>query len=116
MTDKLNTQGMLDTYLFECEQLLEQIQQIVLQQKDKECFDKESIHEIFRAIHTIKGISAMMMYDEITKISHKLEDVLSCFREGENKQPDAADLAQHRESYADIPGLRRSGEWKPEVP
>lgn len=94
MTDKLNTQGMLDTYLFECEQLLEQIQQIVLQQKDKECFDKESIHEIFRAIHTIKGISAMMMYDEITKISHKLEDVLSCFREEENKQPDAADLAQ----------------------
>ena len=94
MTDKLNTQGMLDTYLFECEQLLEQIQQIVLQQKDKECFDKESIHEIFRAIHTIKGISAMMMYDEITKITHQLEDVLSCFREEENKQPDAADLAQ----------------------
>lgn len=94
MTDKLNTQGMLDTYLFECEQLLEQIQQIVLQQKDKECFVKESIHEIFRAIHTIKGISAMMMYDEITKISHKLEDVLCCFREEENKQADAADLAQ----------------------
>ena len=76
MTDKNNTQGMLDTYLEECEQLLEQVQQLVLQQKDKPCFEKESIHEMFRSIHTIKGISAMMMYDEITKIAHKLEDVL----------------------------------------
>ena len=104
MTDKINTQGMLDTYLFECEQLLEQIQQSVLQQKDRECFEKESIHEIFRAIHTIKGISAMMMYDEITKISHKLEDVLSCFREEENKQPAATGLAHQILKVTDFIG------------
>ena len=94
MTVKNNTQGMLDTYLFECEQLLEQIQQLTLQQKDKSCFDKESIHEIFRAVHTIKGVSAMMMYDEITRISHKLEDVLDYFRVAENKSYKAADLAE----------------------
>lgn len=94
MTDKMNTQGMLDTYLFECEQLTEQMQQLALQQKDNTCFEKESIHEIFRSIHTIKGISAMMMYDEITKISHKLEDVLDYFREAENVQCKAADLAE----------------------
>ena len=94
MTDKINTQGMLDTYLFECEQLLEQIQQLVLQQKDKTCFEKESINEIFRSIHTIKGISAMMMYDEITKVSHKLEDVLGCLRESETVQYESADLME----------------------
>ncbi|MBR3601657.1 MAG: Hpt domain-containing protein [Lachnospiraceae bacterium] len=94
MTDKINAQGMLDTYLLECEQLLEQIQTIVLQEKDKTYFEKESIHEIFRGIHTIKGISAMMMYDEVTKISHKLEDVLYCLRESETKQPPAAELAE----------------------
>ena len=81
MTDKLNTQGMLDTYLFECEQLLEQIQKTILEQKDKDGFEEESIHEIFRAMHTIKGISGMMMFDEITKISHKLEDVFFYMRE-----------------------------------
>ena len=94
MTVKNSAQGMLDTYLFECEQLLEQIQQLTLQQKDNPCFEKESIHEIFRSIHTIKGISAMMMYDEITKISHKLEDVLGYFRETENKSYKAGDLAE----------------------
>ena len=94
MAGKNNTQGMVDTYLFECEQLLEQIQQLTLQQKDNPCFEKESIHEIFRAVHTIKGISAMMMYDEIMKISHKLEDILGYFREAENKQYKSADLAE----------------------
>ena len=94
MTDKMNTQGMLDTYLFECEQLLEQIQQLALRQKDNACFEKESIHEIFRSIHTIKGISAMMMYDEISILSHKLEDVLDYFRETEDTRCQAADLAE----------------------
>ena len=94
MTDKNNAQGMLDAYLEECEQLLEQVQQLVLQQKDKPCFEKESINEIFRSIHTIKGISAMMMYDEITKISHKLEDVLGCLRESETVQYESADLME----------------------
>ena len=61
MTEKISTQGMLDTFLFECEQLLEQIQKIILEEKDKECYEEESIHEIFRAMHTIKGISGMMI-------------------------------------------------------
>lgn len=94
MTDKNNTQGMLDTYVDECEQLLEQIQQLVFQQKDETCYEKECINEIFRSIHTIKGISAMMMYDEITKLSHKLEDVLGVLRESENIQYEAADLTE----------------------
>ena len=94
MTDKLSTQGMLDTYLFECEQLLEQVQKIILEEKDKEGFEKESIHEIFRAMHTIKGISRMMMYDEITKISHKLEDVLDYVRECGTKKVSSIELTE----------------------
>lgn len=81
MTDKTNTQGMLDTFLFECEQLLEQVQKIIMEQKDNDYLEDESIHEIFRAMHTIKGISGMMMFDEITKMAHKLEDVLFYLRE-----------------------------------
>ena len=94
MTDKLSTQGMLDTYLFECEQLLEQVQKIILEEKDKEGFEEESIHEIFRAMHTIKGISGMMMYDEITKISHKLEDVLDYVRECGTKKVSSIELTE----------------------
>ena len=75
MAEEFNTDGMLDIYLFENEQLLEQLQDIVLEQKDADSFDEESINEIFRTMHTIKGSSGIMMFDDITAVSHKLEDV-----------------------------------------
>ena len=65
MADEFNTEGMLDMYLFENEQLLEQLQEMVLDQKDAECFDEDSINEIFRTMHTIKGSSGIMMFDNI---------------------------------------------------
>ncbi len=81
MAEEFNTQGMLDMYLFENGQLLERLQEIVLEQKDEDCFDEDSINEIFRTMHTIKGSSGVMMFDEITKVSHKLEDVFFYLRE-----------------------------------
>jgi len=81
MAEEFNTQGMLDVYLFENGQLLEQLQNMVLEQKDEECFDEDAINEIFRTMHTIKGSSAIMMFDDITKLSHKLEDVFYYLRE-----------------------------------
>ena len=35
MADGFNTEDMLDMYLFECGQLLERLQEIVLEQKDE---------------------------------------------------------------------------------
>ena len=83
MAEEFNLEGMLDTYLFENEQLLEQLQEIVLDQKDAECFDEDSINEIFRTMHTIKGSSGIMMFDNVTAISHKLEDVFYYLRESQ---------------------------------
>lgn len=85
MAEEFNTQGMLDVYLFENGQLLEQLQNLVLEQKDEECFDEDGINEIFRTMHTIKGSSAIMMFDDITKLSHKLEDVFYYLRESKPK-------------------------------
>ena len=59
MAEEFNTDGMLDMYLFENEQLLEQLQERVLDQKDADCFDEESINEIFRTMHTIKSTFSM---------------------------------------------------------
>ena len=81
MAEEFNTDSMLDMYLFENEQFLEQLQDMVLDQKDADCFDEDSINEIFRTMHTIKGSSGIMMFDNITAISHKLEDVFYYLRE-----------------------------------
>ena len=40
MAEEFNTESMLDMYLFENTQLLEQLQETVLDQKDADCFDE----------------------------------------------------------------------------
>lgn len=47
--------------------------------------DVEKINEIFRVAHTIKGMAATMGFNEMAELTHKMEDVLSKFREGELK-------------------------------
>ena len=95
MAEEFNTEGMLDMYLFENQQLLEQLQEIVLEQKDADYFDEDSINEIFRTMHTIKGSSGIMMFDNITAISHKLEDVFYYLRESNPDNVPHVELVEH---------------------
>ena len=47
--------------------------------------DVDRINQIFRVAHTIKGMAATMGFNDIAELTHKMEDVLSEFREGELK-------------------------------
>ena len=95
MADDFNTGDMLSVYLFENQQLLENLQNIVMEQKDADGFDEDSINEIFRTMHTIKGSSGIMMFDEITKVSHKLEDVFYFIRESHPTTVPHVELVEH---------------------
>ena len=95
MAEDFNTDGMLDMYLFENGQLLEQLMEMVLDQKDADCFDEDSINEIFRTMHTIKGSSGIMMFDEITAVAHKLEDVFYYLRESHPENVPHLELVDH---------------------
>ncbi len=81
MAEEFNTDGMLEMFLYESSQLLEKLESIILEKQDAECFDDADINEIFRIMHTIKGSSGIMMYDNITKVTHKLEDIFYYLRE-----------------------------------
>lgn len=81
MAEEFNLDGMVDMYLYENGQLLEKLEEIVLENKDEDSFDENSINEIFRIMHTIKGSSGVMMYNNIMKVSHKLEDIFFFLRE-----------------------------------
>ena len=102
MAAEFNTDGMLDIYLFENTQLLERLQEIVLEQKDADCFDSDAINEIFRAMHTIKGSSGVMMFDEVTAVSHKLEDVFYYLRESHPDNVPHIKLVEHVLEVADF--------------
>lgn len=102
MGEGFNTDDMLDMYLFENGQLLENLQEIVLEQKDEDYFDEDSINEIFRTMHTIKGSSAIMMFDDITAIAHKLEDVFFFLRESHPQNVPHVRLVEHVLEVADF--------------
>lgn len=95
MAEEFNTEDMLEIYLFENQQLLEQLQEIVLDQKDADSFDEDSINEIFRTMHTIKGSSGIMMFDNITAVAHKLEDVFYYLRESHPENVPHVELVEH---------------------
>ncbi|HOV13805.1 MAG TPA: chemotaxis protein CheA [Spirochaetota bacterium] len=52
---------------------------------EKNTEDKEAIDSIFRAAHTLKGGSATVQMDEITKFTHLLEDAMDEVRSGKVK-------------------------------
>ena len=52
---------------------------------EKRPSNKEVLNDIFRVAHTLKGMSATMGYDKITKLAHQMEDVLDRLRKGESE-------------------------------
>jgi two-component system chemotaxis sensor kinase CheA len=44
--------------------------------------DRTAIDTLFREAHSVKGMSASMGYDELAKVSHRMEDYLDRFRGG----------------------------------
>ena len=83
MGDDMITEGMLDMFIFETEQGLENLENICLESKDIGEFDEDNVNEIFRIMHTIKGSSAVMMFQNIATLAHKLEDVFYFIRESQ---------------------------------
>jgi two-component system chemotaxis sensor kinase CheA len=76
---------MLEMYLFESNQLLEQLEVIMLQTEKSNQLSSENINEIFRIMHTIKGSAEMMEFMSISKLAHSLEDLFFYIRENKEK-------------------------------
>lgn len=74
-------ESMLDMYFFETNSLLEQLDEILLRTEQANAFENEDIKEIFRIMHTIKGSSAMMGFDNLSVLAHKAEDMFFVIRE-----------------------------------
>ena len=71
----------LDMYIYETGTLLEQLETIVLEAEKVDTFSQENVNEIFRIMHTIKGSSAMMEFDTLATVAHRIEDMFFIIRE-----------------------------------
>ena len=72
---------LLEMFLFETAQLLGQLEQTILSSEEAGGYSEAEINEIFRIMHTIKGATALMMFDNLATLAHSIEDVFFYLRE-----------------------------------
>ncbi len=73
--------SILDMYLYETNTLLEQLDGILLAAEQADTFSQDSVNEIFRIMHTVKGSSAMMEFSSLMTVAHRIEDLFFIIRE-----------------------------------
>ncbi|WP_010246257.1 chemotaxis protein CheA [Acetivibrio cellulolyticus] len=92
MQRDFRNEPMLEMYLFETNQQIEELERILLEIEKSDGFDTVSINDIFRLMHTIKGSSAMMMFNSIETLSHAMENLFSFFRENDGVKIDNSEV------------------------
>jgi two-component system chemotaxis sensor kinase CheA len=77
----MNLDGALQTFFAEADDLLNSMEAALLR-LDEGDKDMETINEIFRAAHTIKGSAGLFGLDDIVSFTHIVENVLDRARDG----------------------------------
>ena len=85
-------QEILEDFLVEAFELIEQIDHDLIELESRPD-DLELLNSIFRVAHTVKGSSSFLNFDVLTKLTHKMEDVLNKARHGDLQiTPDIMDV------------------------
>ncbi|MCR5292230.1 MAG: chemotaxis protein CheA [Eubacterium sp.] len=77
----MNQQELLEMFLDESGEHLETLNERVLV-LEKTPDDAETINEIFRAAHSLKGTSGSMGFTRLQRLTHDMENIFSLVREG----------------------------------
>ncbi len=91
----------LSSFLVEAHDHLDDIEERILDLEKS--YDEQTVHDIFRSMHTIKGVSSFIGLTKIKGFSHRLETVLNAMRTGDLETDDeivdvllnGSDVLQH---------------------
>ncbi|MDP4095009.1 MAG: chemotaxis protein CheA [Bacillota bacterium] len=93
MSSQYSGESMLEVYIFETSQNIEQLETVILSCEKTNGFTQEAVNEIFRMMHTIKGSSAMMLFNNISTLAHVMEDMFYFLREEKPQNIDDSALS-----------------------
>ena len=80
----MDTSQYLELFIDETKEHLQSLNEHILQ-LEKEPEDADTINEIFRAAHTLKGMAGTMGYTRMQRLTHDLENVFQEIRNGNMK-------------------------------
>lgn len=69
----------VESFVVETQDIFEELDQDLLVLEHR-ADDKELVNKIFRAVHTIKGTSSFLDFQQMTELTHHFEDVLNKLR------------------------------------
>lgn len=78
---KMDMSQYLDVFLGESREHLASLNQRLLE-LEKDAHNVAALNEIFRAAHTLKGMSSTMGFYDLADLTHHMEDVLTDLKEG----------------------------------
>ena len=76
----MDTSEYMPMFLAEAQEHLQELNLAVVRLEDNPQ-DRETVDEIFRTAHSLKGMSATMGFAQIAKLTHEMEDVFELLRQ-----------------------------------
>lgn len=84
--------SIFDMFIYETTELISQLEEIALDSEESNAIETQ-INEVFRIVHTIKGSAAMMDFNNVSSVAHKLEDVFFFIRDNHPENVDYSEIA-----------------------
>lgn len=84
----MDTSEYMPMFLAECREHLQELNLTVVRLEESP-EDRATLDEIFRAAHSLKGMSATMGFDGIARLTHQMEDVFELLRQRTSAIPAA---------------------------
>ena len=84
--DEFDRGLMLETFIHEMGTLVDQLENTMIQ--TGETYTMNTINEIFRVMHTIKGSASMMLFTVLADVTHVAEDIFFFLRENNPEDAD----------------------------
>ncbi len=85
-------QEIIDDFLVEADELISSLDSNLVALESSPD-DLDLLNEIFRAAHTVKGTSSFLGFEQVTSLTHKMEDILNKLRKAELEvTPEIMDL------------------------
>ncbi len=108
----MNLDAAIQVFFAECEELLTRMEEALLELETSSA-PAETINEIFRAAHTIKGSAGLFGFDALVAFTHQVESLLDGMREGRIvPSPEKVELLLRSRDHI-LTLLRHAGEEEP---
>lgn len=84
--NEMQKDPMFEVFISEAKEIVSSLERIFIELKEGNRNLDIAVAEALRFFHTLKGSSAMMGFDDISKVCHRVEDIFVCMRD-EGKLP-----------------------------